>query len=120
MDSLPRPTRRPQVSIRAPETLLGMALFVLPRAAGQIRVDQLQDLAGSQEIHSVPLPCSPTPAGLHGLTVTAKQCGPHNSEHEDTGVILSRGSITRLQYLLPTLQVVRHRTRMQGSLPVAG
>jgi len=32
----------------------------------------------------------------------------------------SRDSITRLQYPLPTLQVVRHRTRMQGSLPAGG
>ena len=31
-----------------------------------------------------------------------------------------RGSITRLQYPLPTLQVVRYRTRMQGSLPAGG
>ena len=30
-------------------------------------------------------------------------------------VALFRGSITRLQYLLPTLQVVRYRTRVQGS-----
>jgi len=35
-------------------------------------------------------------------------------------VAVFRGSITRLQYLLPTLQVVRYRTHMQGSLPVDG
>ena len=28
--------------------------------------------------------------------------------------------ITRLQYPLPTLQVVRYRTHMQGSLPAGG
>jgi len=32
----------------------------------------------------------------------------------------SRDSITQLQYLLPTLQVMRYRTRMQGSLPADG
>jgi len=32
----------------------------------------------------------------------------------------SRDSITRLQYPLPTLQVMRHRTHMQGSLPAGG
>src|ERR1700675_3210017 len=32
----------------------------------------------------------------------------------------SRDSITRLQYPLPTLQVMRYRTRMQGSLPAGG
>src|SRR5258708_39445795 len=31
-----------------------------------------------------------------------------------------RDSITRLRYPLPTLQVMRYRTRMQGSLPVGG
>ncbi len=33
---------------------------------------------------------------------------------------LFRNSITRLRYPLPTLQVVRCRTRMQGSLPAGG
>jgi hypothetical protein len=31
-----------------------------------------------------------------------------------------RDSITQLRYPLPTLQVVRYRTRMQGSLPAGG
>ena len=31
-----------------------------------------------------------------------------------------RDSITRLRYPLPTLQVMRYHTRMQGSLPVGG
>ena len=48
------------------------------------------------------------------------RCCPRNSENEDTSAYSSRGSITRLRYPRPTLQVVRCRTRMQGSLPVAG
>jgi hypothetical protein len=33
---------------------------------------------------------------------------------------ICRDSITQLRYPLPTLQVVRYRTRMQGSLPAGG
>ena len=35
-------------------------------------------------------------------------------------LIQSRGSITRLQYSLSTLQVMRYRIRMQDSVPAAG
>src|SRR5450631_149034 len=91
----------------------GVALLILPHAVGHRRFGRTQDLAGSQGIRAIPLPCSPTPVGPVDLTFTANRCSPHVSEREDTNVYLSRGSITRLQYLLSTLQVVRYRTRMQ-------
>lgn len=71
---------------------------------------------------SVPYLCPalrPRPVQLTSPTRSTRCC-PRLSESEDTSVFLSRGSITRLRYPLPTLQVVRCRTRMQGSLPVAG
>jgi hypothetical protein len=80
------------------------------------RIGRLQDLPGFWRFHPVPLPCSQTPAGLSGLTMATRQCCPHQCKNEDTLRLTYRGSITRLQYLLLTLQVVRYRTRMQSSL----
>jgi hypothetical protein len=99
----------------------GVAALVLPHALGQLRVGRTQDLAGSWGARSIPLPCSRTPAGLADLTCTVDSVlSPTFATGKTPAGNESRGSITRLRYPLPTLQVVRYRTRMQGSLPAAG
>ena len=85
--SLPRPNSSPPGLVPCSgERPQGVALFILPHALGHRRVGRTQDLAGSQGIRSIPLPCSPTPAGPADLTMTANQCCPHHSENEDTNV----------------------------------
>jgi hypothetical protein len=115
MYSLLRPNPRLHVrslAVQAP----ARARPVYSLAPSASRIGRLLDLPGFWRFHPVPLPCSQTPAGLFGLTISTKQCSPHCCKNEDTLRLGYRGSITRLQYLLLTLQVVRYRTRMQSSL----
>ena len=68
----------------------------------------------------MPLPRSRIPAGPVGLTFATNPVLPPFGAQGRHQRYAFRDSITRLQHPLPTLQVVRYRTRMQGSLPVGG
>jgi hypothetical protein len=66
-------------------------MFILPHALGQSRVGRTQDLAGSWGIHSVPLPCSPTPAGPADLTLTVDTVlSPPIGQRRHQRVLISR------------------------------
>ncbi len=79
-----------------------------------------QGLPGSWGVHPIPLPRSTIPAGPAGLNLAAYPVRSPPIRQRGHQRCLFRNSITRLRYPLPTLQVVRCRTRMQGSLPAGG
>ena len=84
-------------------------------------VARTPDLSGSWRTHPIPLPCSRIPAGLHRPHLFGPRSAvPASTTAETPAMKLYRDSITRLRYPLPTLQVVRYRTRMQGALPAGG
>jgi hypothetical protein len=56
-----------------------------PGTAGYSSVGQTQELPGSWRIHPVPLPRSRIPASSSVLTLSARRCGPHFADNEDTG-----------------------------------
>jgi len=70
MDSLHRPSPRLLVCSPAAETS-ARAWPVYSRLPVASWTGRTQDLPGSWGIHPVPLPCSRTPAGLAGLTLSA-------------------------------------------------
>ncbi len=79
-----------------------------------------QGLPGSWGVHPIPLPRSTIPAGPAGLNLAAYPVRSPPIRQRGHQRCLFRNSITRLRYPLPTLHVVRCRTRMQGSLPAGG
>lgn len=79
-----------------------------------------QDLPGSWKIHPVPLPRSRIPASSLDLTLPVQQCRPTLRTVKALTSRTCRDSITQLRYPLPTLQLMRYRTRMQGSFPAGG
>ena len=86
-----------------------------------VLIGRTQDLPGSWRIHPIPLPRSRTPAGLTEPHLIAQRSAvPDFRTMKTPAIAVFRDSITRLQYPLPTLQVVRYRTLMQGSLPAGG
>src|ERR1700719_2584247 len=56
-----------------------------PGTAGYFSVGRTQELPGSWRIHPVPLPRSRIPASSSVLTLSARRCGPHFADNEDTG-----------------------------------
>lgn len=57
-----------------------------PGTAGYSSVGHTQELPGSWRTHPVPLPRSRIPASSSVLTLSARQCGPHLADNEDTGI----------------------------------
>jgi hypothetical protein len=86
-----------------------------------------RDLPGSQAVHPVPLPRSRTPAEstIPRLFVGLIDAAPASRTAKASACQLFRGSITRLQHLLPTLQEwcchhpCKARFRLAG-LPLPG
>ena len=68
----------------------------------------------------MPLPRSTIPAGPVNLALTINPVLPPVGRRGRHQQYAFRDSITQLWHPLPTLHVVRHRTRMQGSLPAGG
>ena len=90
--SLPRPNSFASWFIplqrRQPQ---GVALLILPHALGHHGVGRTQDLAGSQGIRAIPLPCSPTPAGPADLTFTVNSVlSPQFRKRRHQRVLISR------------------------------
>jgi hypothetical protein len=133
--SLPGPTLPSSVRVSqlcAPgrsEGTFRAGVIVQPatRTAGLLLRGRERDLPGSQAIHPVPLPRSPTPAKptiprlFHGFVDAA----PTLPTERASAVDEFRGSISRLQHLLPTLQEwcchhpCKARFRLAGS-PLPG
>src|SRR5450631_4379589 len=84
------------------------AVIVQPatRIAGLLSRGRERDLPGSQAIHPVPLPRSTTPAEptIPRLFDGFVGAAPTLPTARASAVDEFRGSITRLQHLLPTLQ----------------
>jgi hypothetical protein len=57
-----------------------------PGTAGYPSVGHTQELPGSWRTHPVPLPRSRIPASSSALTLSARRCGPHFADNEDTGI----------------------------------
>src|SRR6516164_3111346 len=76
------------------------------QSAGLLARGRERDLPGSQAVHPVPLPRSSTPAEstIHRLFVGLVDAAPASRTAKASACQLFRGSITRLQHLLPTLQ----------------
>ena len=74
--------------------------------AGLLSRGRERDLPGSQAVHPVPLPRSRTPAEstIPRLFVGLIDAAPASRTAKASACQLFRGSITRLQHLLPTLQ----------------
>ena len=95
--------------------------------AGLLSRGRERDLPGSQAVHPVPLPRSRTPAELTipRLFVGLIDAAPASRTAKASACQLFRGSITRLQHLLPTLQEwcchhpCKARFRLAG-LPLPG
>ena len=95
--------------------------------AGLLSRGRERDLPGSQAIHPVPLPRSTTPAEptIPRLFVGLIDAAPASRTAKASACQLFRGSITRLQHLLPTLQEwcchhpCKARFRLAG-LPLPG
>ena len=95
--------------------------------AGLLSRGRERDLPGSQAVHPVPLPRSRTPAEstIPRLCVGLIDAAPASRTAKASACQLFRGSITRLQHLLPTLQErcchrpCKARFRLAG-LPLPG
>jgi len=95
--------------------------------AGLLSRGRERDLPGSQAVHPVPLPRSRTPAEstIPRLFVGLIDAAPASRTAKASACQLFRGSITRLQHLLPTLQEwcchhpCKARFRLAGS-PLPG
>src|ERR1700726_4992539 len=95
--------------------------------AGVFSRGRERDLPGSQAVHPVPLPRSRTPAEstIPRLFVGLIDATPASRTAKASACQLFRGSITRLQHLLPTLQEwcchhpCKARFRLAG-LPLPG
>jgi hypothetical protein len=95
--------------------------------AGLLSRGRERDLPGSQAVHPVPLPRSRTPAEstIPRLFVGLIDAAPASRTAKASACQLFRGSITRLQHLLPTLQEwcchhpCKARFRLAG-LPLPG
>src|SRR5207344_2996419 len=95
--------------------------------AGLLSRRRERDLPGSQAVHPVPLPRSRTPAEstIPRLFVGLIDAAPASRTAKASACQLFRGSITRLQHLLPTLQEwcchhpCKARFRLAG-LPLPG
>ena len=95
--------------------------------AGLLSRGRERDLPGSQAVHPVPLPRSRTPAEstIPRLFVGLIDATPASRTAKASACQLFRGSITRLQHLLPTLQEwcchhpCKARFRLAG-LPLPG
>ena len=95
--------------------------------AGLLSRGRERDLPGSQAIHPVPLPRSTTPAEstIPRLFYGFVDAAPASRTAKASACQLFRGSITRLQHLLPTLQEwcchhpCKARFRLAG-LPLPG
>jgi hypothetical protein len=82
------PPLQPSLSSFAPmrrREPLGLVPFE-PGTAGYSSVGQTQELPGSWRTHPVPLPRSRIPASSSVLTLSARRCGPHLADNEDTGI----------------------------------
>jgi hypothetical protein len=82
--SPPQPILSPFAPMRRREPL-GLVPFE-PGTAGYSSVGQTQELPGSWRTHPVPLPRSRIPASSSVLTLSARRCGPHLADNEDTGI----------------------------------
>ena len=95
--------------------------------AGLLSRGRERDLPGSQAVHPVPLPRSRTPAEstIPRLFVGLVDAAPASRTAKASACQLFRGSIARLQHLLPTLQEwcchhpCKARFRLAG-LPLPG
>jgi hypothetical protein len=95
--------------------------------AGLLSRGRERDLPGFQAVHPVPLPRSRTPAEstIPRLFVGLVDAAPASRTAKASACQLFRGSITRLQHLLPTLQEwcchhpCKARFRLAG-LPLPG
>jgi hypothetical protein len=121
MYSLRRPhLPSPSVRSHAAETSAGPGPAISRGTIRYFEVGRSQGLPGSWRIHPIPLPRSTIPAGPTDLTLSVHPMQSPLFRQRGHQRFLFRNSITRLQYPLSTLQVVRYRTRRQDSLPAGG
>jgi hypothetical protein len=130
--TLPSSVRVSQLALALPEVQRGAfraRVIVQPatRIAGLLSRGRERDLPGFQAVHPVPLPRSRTPAEstIPHLFVGLVDAAPASRTAKASACQLFRGSITRLQHLLPTLQEwcchhpCKARFRLAG-LPLPG
>jgi len=129
--TLPSSVRVSQLALALPEGRRGLPgrghCSAGDPIAGLLSRGRERDLPGSQAVHPVPLPRSRTPAEstIPRLFVGLIDAAPASRTAKASACQLFRGSITRLQHLLPTLQEwcchhpCKARFRLAGS-PLPG